>query len=58
MKKRIKVTNFKQNLKLKQDAPTRWNLTYLMIDRLTELQNPISRALLYFPSAQEMLNRE
>lgn len=44
-----------QDLKLKQDVPTRWNSTVIMMERLSKLKSPLSAALSSLTSAPTSL---
>ncbi|XP_030765200.1 zinc finger BED domain-containing protein 1-like [Sitophilus oryzae] len=45
-------------LKVKQDVVTRWNSTYIMLDRLIAIKASITAVMSSLPKAPEMLNAE
>nr|CAH7739618.1 unnamed protein product [Callosobruchus chinensis] len=45
-------------LKMKQDVATRWNSTYIMLDRLIAIKAPITAVMSSLPKAPEILNAE
>jgi hypothetical protein len=45
-------------LKVKQDVATRWNSTYIMLQRLSEIKTPITAVMSSLEKAPQMLNAE
>jgi hypothetical protein len=45
-------------LKVKQDVATRWNSTYIMLQRLSEIKAPITAVMSSLEKAPQMLNAE
>lgn len=57
LREALETSGLRSDLRLKQECQTRWNSTYLMIDRFIQLQIPVSSVCLQLENAPQIISR-